>query len=143
MPLPAPSPGLVVRYDYLWSRESAQGRSQGKDRPACIVVASDSAATPRFVVLVPITHSPPRGGDVGIEIPPRVRNSIGLDEAPAWIIVSEHNVDEWPNAGLVPLPGKPDVFAYGFLPPTLFAEVRKQFIECAELSRSAPVIRNP
>ena len=140
MTLPAPSPGLVVRYDYLWSRESAQGRSQGKDRPACIVVASDSSARPQFVVLLPITHSPPRDGDVGIEIPPRVRRAIGLDDEPAWILVSEHNVDEWPSAGVVPLPGKPDTFAYGFLPPTLFADVKKQFIACAE--SSARVIRN-
>jgi len=132
--LPVPSPGLVVRYDYLWSRESGQGRAQGKDRPACIVVASDSTERPRFVVLVPITHSPPRDGDVGIEIPPRVRRAIGLDEEPAWIIVSEHNVDEWPNPGLVPLPGKPGVYVYGFLPPALFASVKQQFIACAESS---------
>ena len=140
MALPAPSPGLIVRYDYLWSRESAQGRAHGKDRPACIVVASDSSARPRFVVLVPITHSPPQDGDVGIEIPPRVRRAIGLDEERAWIVVSEHNVDEWPSPGIAPIPGKPGTIAYGYLPPALFAEVKKQFIACAE--SSARVIRN-
>ena len=33
MPLPDLRPGLVVRYDYLWTREAAAGREQGKDRP--------------------------------------------------------------------------------------------------------------
>jgi hypothetical protein len=140
MTLPAPSPGLVIRYDYLWSRESAQGRAQGKDRPACIVVASDSSVRPRFVVLLPITHSPPLDGDVAIEIPARVRSAIGLDAEPAWIIVSEHNVDEWPSPGVTPIPGKPGAYAYGHLPPALFAEVKKQFIACAE--SSARVTRN-
>ena len=140
MTLPAPSPGLVIRYDYLWSRESAQGRAQGKDRPACIVVASDNSARPRFVVLLPITHSSPRDGDVAIEIPTRVRRAIGLDAEPAWIIVSEYNVDEWPSPGVAPIPGKPSTYAYGYLPPALFAMVKKQFIACAE--SSARVTRN-
>ena len=34
MTLPDPKPGLVVRYDYLWTHEAAAGREQGKDRPA-------------------------------------------------------------------------------------------------------------
>ena len=63
MTLPEPKPGLVVRYDYLWTREAAAGREQGKDRPACLVAASDSAARPRYVVLLPITHTPPAARD--------------------------------------------------------------------------------
>jgi len=140
MTLPVPSPGLVIRYDYLWSRESAQGRAQGKDRPSCIVVASDNSVTPRFVVLLPITHSSPRDGDVGIEIPARVRRAIGLDDEPAWVVVSEYNVDEWPSPGVASIPGKPSTYAYGYLPPALFAEVKKQFIACAE--STARVTRN-
>jgi hypothetical protein len=40
--LPEPKPGLVVRYDYLWSHQAAAGLDQGKDRPACLVAASDT-----------------------------------------------------------------------------------------------------
>ena len=40
-----------------------------------------------------------------------------LDDAPSWVIVSEHNIDEWPNGGLSPVPGKQGEFAYGFIPP--------------------------
>lgn len=143
MPLPRPAPGLVIRYDYVWSRESARGRTQGKDRPACIVVATDNEATPQHVVLVPITHSPPRKGDVGVEIPPKVRRAIGLDDEPAWIIVSDHNVDAWPSPGLAPVPGKSGVYAYGFIPRALFIQVKAEFLALAEKSETAGVNRTP
>jgi PemK-like, MazF-like toxin of type II toxin-antitoxin system len=97
VPLPEPKPGLVIRYDYLWTREAVAGRDQGKERPACLVAATDAFASPRFVVILPITHAPPDKDTVGVEIPPKVRKAIGLDDAPSWVIVSEHNIDEWPN----------------------------------------------
>ncbi len=141
MPIPEPSPGLVVRYDYLWSREAAAGRTQGKDRPACIVAASDSETMPRFVVLLPITHSPPLCDAVAIAIPAKVRQAIGLDDDSSWVVVSEYNVDEWPNAGLMPVPGKPDVFAYGFIPPGLFATIKARLVELARKKKSEAVSR--
>lgn len=117
------------------------GRDQGKDRPACLVAASDSTATPRFVVILPITHSAPAGDTVGIEIPLKVRQAIGLDDAPSWVIVSEHNIDEWPNGGLAPLPGRPGIFAYGFVPPSLFAQIKAEFLELSKQGRGAEVRR--
>ena len=141
MALPEPRPGLVIRYDYLWSREAAEGRDQGKDRPTCLVAASDPAVAPRFVVILPITHSPPQGDTEGVEIPVRVAEALGLDDGPSWIIISEHNVDEWPNAGLTPLPGRPGVFSYGFIPPSLFAVVKRKFLELYETEQSGSVRR--
>jgi len=140
MAIPEPSPGLVIRYDYLWSREAAVGRTQGKDRPACLVAASDSASTPRFVVLLPITHSPPTGDTIAIEIPAKVRQSIGLDDEPSWVVVSEYNIDEWPNAGVSPVPGKAD-FTYGFIPPGLFAAIKARFLELAREKKNEVVRR--
>jgi hypothetical protein len=136
-----PKPGLVVRYDYLWTHEAAAGRDQGKDRPTCIVAATDSLVRPRHVVLLPITHTPPTGNTVGIAIPARVKQTLGLDDAPGWVIVSEHNVDEWPNAGLSPVPGKPGVFAYGFIPPGLFRQLKARFLELARQKKTAAVRR--
>jgi hypothetical protein len=106
--LPDPKPGLVIRYDYLRNREAASGRDHGKDRPACLVAASDSNTKPRFVVILPITHSAPAGNTIGIAIPPRVRQALGLDDEPCWVIVSEHNVDAWPNGGLAELAANED-----------------------------------
>ena len=141
MALPEPKPGLIIRYDYLWVEEAVAGRDQGKDRPACLIATSDSSSRPRFVVILPITHSPPAGDTIGIQIPPRVRQAVGLDGEPCWVIVSEHNVDEWPNAGLQPVPGRPEVFSYGFVPPRLFAEIKRRFLELARRNRSTRVWR--
>lgn len=141
MSLPEPKPGLVVRYDYLWTHEAARGQDRSKDRPACLVAASDSAMRPRFVVLLPITHTPPAGDTVGIEIPPKVKQAIGLDDTPSWVIVSEHNIDEWPNGGLSPVPGKSGVFAYGFVPPGLFARIKAAFLDLARQRKSGAVRR--
>jgi hypothetical protein len=144
--LAEPKPGLVVRYDYLWTHEylrtdGAAGHDQGKDRPTCIVAATDSLMRPRHVVLLPITHAPPAGGTVGVEVPAKVKQAIGLDDAPSRVIVSEHNIDEWPNAGLSPVPGKPGVFAYGFIPPGLFKQIKAGFLELARQKKTEAVRR--
>lgn len=141
MPLPAPKPGLVIRYDYVWANEALAGRDQGKERPACLIAASDPTASPRFVVILAITHTQPDQDTVGIEIPAKVKQAIGLDDAPSWIIVSEYNVDEWPNGGLSPIPGRAGVFGYGFIPPGLFAQVRAKFLELSGQKRSTGVRR--
>ncbi|MCK0199082.1 hypothetical protein MWN34_19470 [Ancylobacter sp. 6x-1] len=141
MAFPEPKPGLILRYDYLWTHEAAAGRDQGKDRPTCLVAATDSLVRPRYVVLLPITHTPPSGDTVGIEIPAKVKEAIGLDSEPSWVIVSEHNIDERPNGGLSPVPGKPGEFSYGFIPPGLFAKIRARFLELARAKRSGAVRR--
>jgi hypothetical protein len=139
--LPEPKPGLVIRYDYLWLRKAALGRTQSKERPACLVAASDPDSDPRFVIILPITHAQPRGNNQGIEIPPKVRKALGLDDARCWVVVSEYNIDEWPNAGLAPLPGSSGAFAYGFIPPRLFAEVKAKFLESGAPDRRRGVKR--
>ena len=141
MALPDPKPGLVVRYDYLWTHEAAAGRDQGKTRPTCLIAVTDPATRPRYVVLLPITHTPPAGDTVGIEIPARVKQALGLDDAPSWVIVSEHNVDEWPNAGISPLAGLPDTFSHGFIPPGLFAQIKSRFLELARAGQSRAIPR--
>jgi len=132
---------MVLRYDYLWSREAIQGRQQGKDRPTCLVAASDSRINPSYVVLLPITHSRPTGDTVGIEIPDKVKKAIGLDDEPSWVIVSDYNIDEWPNAGLSQIPGKSGVYSYGFLPPSLFATVKSKFTQLVREKRARSVKR--
>jgi len=128
MRLPEPEPGLVIRYDYLWNRAARGGGKSGKERPACLVATLDNESDPRFVVILPITHTPPKGATKGVEIPAKVCEHLGLDEARSWVIVSEFNVDDWPNAGLAPVPGRARRFAYGFLPPGLFASVKAKFL---------------
>jgi len=141
MRLPKPEAGLVIRYDYLWAREAGKGKTTSKIRPACLAFASDETTNPRRVVLLPITHSRPSPGDTGIEIPKAVCEHLGLDEDRSWVILSEFNVDDWPNAGLQPIPGTRDRFAYGFVPQKFFDTIRERFLALAEQGRSRSVRR--
>jgi hypothetical protein len=104
-------------------------------------VAVDLIASPRYVVILPITHAPPERDTTLVDIPARVGRAIGMDDAPSWVIVSEHNVDEWPNGGLASVPGRTGVFSYGFIPPNLFAQVKAKFLELSRLGRGFGVDR--
>ena len=141
MPLPKPEPGLVIRYDYLWLRETKSARASGKERPACLLATLDDEANPRLVLILPITHSRPKGDTAGIEIPHAVARHLGLDDSRSWIVISEANVDFWPNAGLMPIPGKRGGFAYGFLPPALFETVKSRFFDLFSKQRAGLVRR--
>jgi hypothetical protein len=114
--IPAPEPGLVIRYDYLWTQDAAACRTLGKDRPACIIVVVDKPGKPLFAALLPITHTPPSSPDEALEIPPNTRIRLGLDHQPCWVKISEYNIELWPPPGLSVVPGT-DNFTYGFLPP--------------------------
>ena len=88
MALPEPAPGLVLRYSYLWRRERDEGRHEGrKDRPCAIVVAlrrADAAGT--RVLVLPVTHDAPHDPDTAVELPPRVKRRLGLDDARSWVV---------------------------------------------------------
>lgn len=136
MKLPEPEPGLIFRYDYLWDREARAGRNTSKERPVCVAITIDASEEPRIVIILPITHSKPSGGTVGVEIPEAVRRALRLDAERCWIIVSEANVDEWPNAGIATVPGKVPSLSYGYLPPDLYAVVKKKMLAHLDLRRS-------
>lgn len=125
MKRPEPEVGLVIRYDFLWSNERKRGREEGaKERPCVIVTAvirNDTGDTE--VLVAPITHSPPREGDVSIEIPPKVGRHLGLDDERGYIIADEVNTVSWDDAGIVPVrPGQQ--WAYGRLPKSLYDQLR-------------------
>jgi hypothetical protein len=130
--LPAPQPGLVIRYSYLWAREAAQGREEGaKERPAAVVlaVARSASAAPRVYVL-PITHSRPEKEVEAIELPPAVARKAGLDAARSWVILTEFNEFVWPGFDLAAVPGRtPPTAAYGYLPPGFFVKMRDRWLE--------------
>lgn len=105
MTRPAPEVGHIVLFDYLWAREAAQGDHEGrKDRP-CAVVLAVAKAPPDgapWVVLAPITHSPPHGPDDAVALPQGARAGTGLDDLPSWIVVTEANYVAWSDPRLRP-----------------------------------------
>lgn len=143
MSWPEPQPGLVIRYAYLWRREADAGRDEGvKDRPCAIIVAVRTEASETMVYALPITHTPPRIADDGLELPQPTKSRLGLDSDRSWIVLSEANIFAWPGPDLRFIEGQgPESIAYGMLPPKLMAVVRARFIKLLQARRAGMVKR--
>ena len=125
MALPDPELGLVISYSYLWHHEHNAGWEEGvKDRP-CVIVLSIRSPT-RDVITVrvaPVTHSPPSDPRTAFELPPAIKQHLGLDHERSWVILDEINEFAWPGYDLRPIGRSHDRYAYGFLPPRLFKDL--------------------
>jgi hypothetical protein len=130
MKLPAPTPGLVLRYSFLWSHERDAGREEGsKDRPCAIVVAVRTEAGETRVILAPVTHRPSDDLSDSIEIPTPVRRMLGLDDTRQFFRLDELNRFVWPGFDLRPIPGRDGEVAYGMLPKALFERLRRGILD--------------
>jgi hypothetical protein len=94
------------------------------------------------VLVVPVTHSPPEDLTVALELPPAVKQHLGLDAERSWVVLSESNLFDWPGPDLRRVGDRDDSsVAYGLLPPRLFAEVRRRFLALEAAARSTRVQR--
>ena len=141
-PIPDPTPGLVIRYAYLWDSERALGREEGaKYRPAVVVLAVAARSEGGGEVTVaPITHRPPADPAGAVAIPSDTAARLGLDTAPSWILVTEVNQFVWPGPDV--RPASPGRWAYGLLPPGMFRAVRDRLAAFARGGRVRPVRRS-
>lgn len=142
MSFPRPEPGLVIRYSYLWLSEHEEGREEGiKDRPCAIILATQDADGDTKTVVVPVTHSPPKNNSDALELPPIVKKHLGLDDQRSWVVVSESNSFTWPGPDLRRVGDRDNSSAaYGYLPPKVFAEVKRRWLalEAQHASRRVP-----
>ena len=141
MPIPEPEPGLVVHFNYLWSRESGRGREEARYPRPCTIVLSyrRTADGVTVVLLAPITHAQPRADDRAIEIPRAVKQHLGLDEARSWVMIDEVNETAWPGYDLQPTPE--GQYAYGFIPRPLFQRIKSGILEVLKERRLKRVPR--
>ncbi|MBG0792518.1 plasmid maintenance toxin (PemK-like) [Methylocystis sp. H62] len=136
--------GHVFRYAYLWDRESREGWEEGeKDRPCLVLalVAIDEDGV-RAVRVLPITHARPADLNEAIEIPPRVKQRLGLDDERSWIVLSESNRFVWPGPDLRPTLSESVDGYYGPLPPALFEAVKRGFVALARGGGHVSVARS-
>lgn len=143
MAIPAPEPGFVINYAYLWHQEHEAGGEEGrKDRPSVIVLCverADEGAT--IVTVLPITHRAPIDAAMAVEIPPAIKRHLGLDSDPSWVVVAEGNEFVWPGYELRKRP-RSDRYDYGFLPPRFFDSIRKAFVTFHHTGRSRTASRS-
>lgn len=133
--LPDPVAGLVFRYDYLWLREHRLRRETSKDRPVCLIMPlglDPETGRPRFMA-APITHSEPDVGEPSLELPVEEKRRLRLDGERSWIVLSELNLDRWPD-GFVPVQGN-STGIYGVLSSPLLRRVGRILREETEAGR--------
>ena len=137
MSFPAPVPGLVIRYSFLWGNEAESGATEGaKDRPCAIVVATPSAETGEIrALVVPVTHAEPGDLSASMELPAAAAKALGLDGERHWIRLDELNRFTWPGYDLRPIPGTDRSFEYGMLPRALYEQMRTRIVELAHSRR--------
>ena len=143
MAFPAPVPGLVIRYSYLWLSEHARGREEGvKDRPCAIVLTTVASGNDQVVTVLPITHTPPSDPQLAVEIPHTVKRRLGLDDARSWVVLSEANRFIWPGPDLrLAIPNDTGSVAYGPLPYGLFEDIRVKFLAALKARMAQAVSR--
>ena len=142
MALPEPVPGLVIHYSYLWRREYERGQEEGvKDRPCAVITVVADGQGDKVVTVLPVTHTPPSGTALAVEIPYATKQRLGLDAERSWVLLTEANRFVWPGPDLrITAPGGPESMAYGLLPRALFKEITGIFGDAVE-TRLAHVIR--
>lgn len=138
MAFPNPVPGMVIRYAYLWRSEFERGLEEGaKDRPCAVLLAVTDDAGDRKVVVLPITHTPPRDLASAVEIPTATKRRLGLDDERSWIVITEANRFTWPGPDLrLMKSGDASTVVYGELPADLFRKVRDTWLVSATARRS-------
>jgi hypothetical protein len=141
--VPDPTPGLVISYAYLWRDEARRDLEEGrKDRPAVIILSAKREGDRTLVTVAPVTHTPPRRPEFGVEIPLPTKRRLGLDEARSWIVTTDLNQFVWPGVDLRPIRRGASTFAYGLLPGTLYERVRLTILALARAGRAAVTSRD-
>lgn len=123
---PVPNEGLVISYSYLWRHEFVGGEESGrKNRPCAIVVAiNNTPFDPARVAVVPITHKQPDASCHFVELPVKIKNYLGLDDANSWVVCDEANIFDWPGTDMS-FASNGRVF-YGLLPDALIKRIRDE-----------------
>ena len=106
-----PRPGDILRYVYLFHRESRDRDEGVKERP--VVVIDAEPATRRVAVLAVTTKGERHPGTIAL--PDAVATTAGLSRGSA-VVVGEYNLFTWLGYDIRPVAGG---FVAGRLPPGL------------------------
>ena len=162
--IPEARSGLVFRYRYLRVWQYQGGEQVGKDRPCCILLplkpgqevvgaavydeAGRSATTRHIagrddVLIVLIQSDPPGTDQVGLELSLEDKRHIGLPaDSPSNIIVSEVNLDRWPNGDMSLVPGRQTSFTYNRpVPGPTLSRIMKAFLRVVEAKKVMVLVR--
>jgi len=130
---PAPVPGLVIRYAYLWKREADDGQIEGqKHRPRAGVVAVEREEDEIVVTVAPITRRRPEHPDKTVELTAATRRRLNLGTQSNWIMATE--VDSFFWLGPDFRPTTRGVYQYGELPAVVFVALKQKILSSKHLT---------
>ncbi len=92
------------------------------------------------VPVAAVTHIQPHADTIALEMLPKVKQHLGLDDARSWIVLDEVNQSDWPGFDLRPVPSRGDKYVYGFIPSKFYEAARTKMLE-ANASRKMKVIQ--
>lgn len=144
MKLPAPEPGSIIRYAYLWADEQRRGREEArKDRPALVLALAVRMEDGQSEVLVlAITHTKPADERDAVALPAALKRRLKLDDDVSFIVTTEGNAFVWPGPDIRPIPRRhPTTVVYGKIPDALLQEVARSFLANRRRQRAAMVRR--
>jgi hypothetical protein len=129
---------MVIRLSFLFSS------GEDKERPAVVIVAiiPPIAGEPIRVAVMPITHSSPSDGSAAIEIPPRLKSHLNLDDQRSWVVINEINEFWWPGYDIRPIPGGGGRWEYGQMPPRMITEITQRVMRLEARNRVHLVARD-
>lgn len=79
---------------------------------------------------------------LAVEIPPRVKEHLGLDGERSWVILDEVNIFTWPGFDLRPIRRDETRIDYGLLPPKFFDRLIDKFKELRSRGKVAGASRD-
>jgi hypothetical protein len=107
-----------------------------------VLVVTGGGPDEQIVTVLPITHAPPAGTTLALEIHPAVKRRLGLDDDRSWVVLTEANRLIWPGPDLRPaIPGDSGSVAYGLLPYVMFEDIRLKFIAALKAHAAQTVPR--
>lgn len=141
MLIPEPEAGLVIRYNFLWSHETAPGAAEAsKDRPcAIILVVQDADGSRSRVSVLPITHAAPSSSGAALthlKLTPGECRAAGLGAGEHWVVLAELNRFVWPGYDLRPAPGG-ESCVHGRLPVVSWRRIVSAFLTLDDALKAA------
>ncbi len=103
------------------------------------------AAVNGEILIVPIQSDPPGTDQAGLEISLGDKRYIGQStQAPSYVIVSEVNIDTWPNADMSLIPGRVNTLTYDRpVSGPLLARIMRAFLVVHAAKQVRVLVRRP
>lgn len=164
--IPTAQAGLVFRYAFLRLWQYQEGAQTSKDRPCCLLLplkegqvvaatqvhnetdrslSSRHVAQEGEVLILLIQSDQPNHDQLGLELSIDDKRYVGLPaNEPSYVIVSEVNLDRWPNPDMSLVPGRSNSFTYDRpLSGPVMSRIATAFLKAQRENKIKLLVRHP